>query len=183
MPLLTPTQDNSEETEEGHDVAPKARAVSQPEARRFLVFDWVALVIILAVALGGAGIYVMHEDNKIPVAFQPSFPSQNQVPPVAPVMPRVSSPIVPPVAPTVPPQASTPAPRATTAQPRREVVYVLKPSVNVRSEPSATSQVLSISKTAGRRLSVFQRQGEWVQVGEEGPIGWVHQSLIGPTPP
>jgi uncharacterized protein YgiM (DUF1202 family) len=62
------------------------------------------------------------------------------------------------------------------------VLYVLKPSINVRSEPSITSQVLSIAK-AGKRLTVFRRRGEWVQVGEEGPIGWVHQSLLGAAPP
>jgi N-acetylmuramoyl-L-alanine amidase len=59
---------------------------------------------------------------------------------------------------------------------------VLKPNVNVRTEPSTTSPVLSVAK-AGRKLNVFQRQGEWAQVGEDGPMGWVHQSLLGGAPP
>jgi hypothetical protein len=150
---------------------------------RLLVLDWVALIMLVS-ALGGAGIYITRHGTEIQAALQSLFSSQIEVPPVAPTMSPVGpvAPTAPPVAPVAPPTVSMPGPRATTPQPRRDVVYVLKPSVNVRSEPSITSQVLTVVKT-GTRLTVFQRQGEWVHIGEERPIGWVHQSLLGLTPP
>jgi uncharacterized protein YgiM (DUF1202 family) len=95
---------------------------------------------------------------------------------------------VPPVTPPPPVTLKPPgfvvlsAPNAAPAPSIAEAVYVLKPSVNIRSEPSAVSQVLGVAK-AGRKFAVFQRQSEWVQVGEGGPIGWVHQSLLGPPMP
>jgi hypothetical protein len=116
------------------------------------------------------------------------------VPPAASTAPSGTAPLSP-GAPTPrdatpqPAMASKPtgfvvptAPNTAPAPPVREAVYVLKPSVNIRSEPSAVSQVLGAAK-AGRKFAVFQRQLEWVQVGERGPIGWVHQSLLGPMPP
>ena len=27
------------------------------------------------------------------------------------------------------------------------------------------------------------RDGEWVQVGESAPVGWIHSTLLGSTPP
>jgi hypothetical protein len=186
VPLLAPLQDNSEEVEVGPAVPSEAPALAQPLPLRFLVFDWVVLAIVVA-SLGGAGMYFTH-GAEIKATFRSLFPSQIQTSPVAPSMPPVATgvppvaPAVPPVAPAVPPKASTPTQRVTVAQPRREVVYVLKPNVNVRTEPSTTSPVLSVAQ-AGRKLNVFQRQGEWAQVGEDGPMGWVHQSLLGGAPP
>jgi hypothetical protein len=183
MPLLSPPQDDSEDAEVASDLAPEAPALSRPGPMRFLLLDWVALTVLVS-ALAGVGIYLTRHGAEIQAAFQSLFPPQIEGPPVAPTTSPVGpvAPAAPPVAPTAPPTVSAPVSRAGNPQSRRDVVYVLKPSVNVRSEPSVTSEVLTTVKI-GSRLTVFQRQAEWAQVGEQAPIGWIHQSLLGPAPP
>jgi Bacterial SH3 domain len=200
MPLLVPFQEEPEDTEldpEAPTASPRALAVT----RQFLVFDWLALGALVG-ALGGTGIYLKSHGEEIMAAIQPPLQSPAQVAPVtSPIVPPVAANVpipaarpfaastVPPLAPK-PPLVATPsppvvkppgivlaAPNAAPAPSTREIVYVLKPSVNIRSEPSAVSQILGAAK-AGRKFGVFQRQSEWVQLGEREPIGWVHQSLV-----
>jgi Protein of unknown function (DUF4236)/Bacterial SH3 domain len=189
MPLFVPPQDHDIEAEPEVIGAPE---VSRPGPPRLLVFDWAALVVLVG-ALGAGGVYLTWHVEEIWPAIGLTVQSQMQGAPLAPsnVLPVVANVPVPPTRPSVastmrpvatalPPEAAGVRPLAST--PSREVVYVLKPNVNIRSEPSTVSQVLGSAK-AGRKLTVFQRQSEWVQVGEGAPIGWVHQSLLGPLPP
>jgi Protein of unknown function (DUF4236)/Bacterial SH3 domain len=193
MPLFVPPQDDTEDIEAEPEVTSGAPEVSRTGPPRVLVFDWAALVVLVG-ALGAGGVHLTWHVEEIWAAIGPTFQSQIQGPPLAPsnVIPVVSNVPVPPTRPSVatalPPEASGVRPLASTpvkasaAAASREVVYVLKPNVNIRSEPSTVSQVLGSAK-AGRKLTVFQRQSEWVQVGDGAPIGWVHQSLLGPMPP
>jgi hypothetical protein len=186
-PLVVPPHDPAEDAEADLEVMSEAEAVSQRAPARFLAFDWLALVVLIS-ALGWAGVYLAARGDNIRAAMLP--PVQQQVLSAAPAIeiPVVANVPVPLVRPNQAPVASaTPAlgptaAKAPTAPTGREVVYVLKPSVNIRSEPSTTAKVVGSAKAA-RKLNVFQRQSEWVQVGEGGPIGWVHQSLLGAVPP
>jgi uncharacterized protein YgiM (DUF1202 family) len=64
---------------------------------------------------------------------------------------------------------------------RRETVFVQKTGTNIRSEPSTTAAVVR-KETKGRELTVFGRSGQWVEVGEDRPQGWIHADLVGPKP-
>jgi hypothetical protein len=177
MPLLVSPQDNSEEFDTEPDVPPNALTASQLEPGWFLVFDWIALITFIAAF--GAGIYLTSHSAGIEATFRSLLPSRIQVPSVTTTVP----PFVPatPLA-SLAPRASTTPSTATPVQPKRETVYVLRPNVNILFEPSIASQVATVAKS-GRKLTVYQRRGDWAQVGDEAPIGWVHQSLLGPIPP
>ncbi len=60
------------------------------------------------------------------------------------------------------------------ASSERAVVQV---TANVRAGPRGDATVLQTVQ-AGARLQVFDRQGNWVQVGDVRPFGWVHRSLL-----
>jgi hypothetical protein len=191
-PLLISSGDDSEDIEaEAAEATTAAPQALQPKAARFLIFDWLALVLLIAI-LVGTGLYFGLDFGRIQATSPVAQPRASSATPalVPPILPTpAASPPTPAASPPTPaatpskPAATPPAPaRATAPPPPIESVYVLRPRANVRSEPSSTSQVLSIA-TRGTRLTVFQRQGEWIQIGEGGPIGWVHQSLLATTPP
>lgn len=64
---------------------------------------------------------------------------------------------------------------------RRETVFVQKTGTNIRAEPSTTAAVVR-KETKGRELTVFGRSGQWVEVGEDRPQGWIHADLVGSKP-
>jgi Bacterial SH3 domain len=198
-PLLTSSGDDSEETEaEAAEATTAAPQALQPKPARFLIFDRLAFVILIAF-LVGTGLYFGLDFGRIQETYPVAQPRASAATPalVPPIPPTpAASPPTPTASPPTP-AASRPSPAATPSKPAAtppsaaqatappppiESVYVLRPRVNVRSEPSSASQVLS-TVTLGTRLTVFQRQGEWSQIGEGGPIGWVHQSLLGTAPP
>lgn len=80
--------------------------------------------------------------------------------------------------------AVTPAvqPTAPPVTIQREVVYVQGLSTNVRDAPSTTAKVVG-TQPPGTRLTVFQRQGGWVEVGQEEPIGWIGLRMVASSPP
>lgn len=60
---------------------------------------------------------------------------------------------------------------------------VLRQPGNVRAHPSGGGEVLRVAPR-GATLRVFgTAPGGWLQVGEEAPIGWVHNSLVSGTAP
>lgn len=86
-----------------------------------------------------------------------------------------------PTPPTAPPVA--PLELTKPASPPRERIYVQGPAANVRAEPSGSGKVVGV-ENRGKELSVFGRQGEWVQVGTaDKATGWIHRSLLGPKQP
>jgi hypothetical protein len=64
----------------------------------------------------------------------------------------------------------------------REILYVQKQNVNVRAAPSLDAAIITYGHR-GRHVTVFQRQGDWIQIGDDQPVGWMHSSLLSPTPP
>jgi hypothetical protein len=63
----------------------------------------------------------------------------------------------------------------------REIVWVQRPRVNIRSAPSTTGTVLG-NAPKGKRFRVTKRDGDWVQV-ESDPVGWIKSEFLGPTKP
>lgn len=56
--------------------------------------------------------------------------------------------------------------------------YVQRQNVNVRDLPS-TSAPVSVKLSKGMKVSAFKKEGEWIQVGDDIPRGWVHSTLLG----
>ena len=61
-------------------------------------------------------------------------------------------------------------------------MFVQKPRVNIRSEPSRRGRVVG-SATMGQQFKVVGRSGSWVQVEGDGGKGWVGGRLLGPQSP
>lgn len=74
-------------------------------------------------------------------------------------------------------QAEAARPTAAAAAVRREQV-VTRTGANVRAGPNGSAEVIR-TVPASVRMSVFSRApGGWVQVGDTGPWGWIHSSLL-----
>jgi hypothetical protein len=80
----------------------------------------------------------------------------------------------------------TPAPPADlreqpTSLPGEDIVFVQKPRVNIRSEPSINGRVVG-SASKGQQFKAVRRAGNWVQV-EGDTTGWISGRLLGPEKP
>lgn len=64
----------------------------------------------------------------------------------------------------------------------RQMVFVQSEGANVRAEPSMKAAILR-TEPRGKQLAVFQRSGQWVQIGEAVPSGWIYADLLGPKAP
>lgn len=64
----------------------------------------------------------------------------------------------------------------------REMVFVQREGANVRAEPSMKAAIVR-TEPRGKQLAVFQRSGQWVQIGEVVPSGWIYADLLGPKAP
>jgi hypothetical protein len=60
----------------------------------------------------------------------------------------------------------------------RNVLFLQRPGVNVRSSPSPTGRVVG-SARKGTRLEVTNREGEWVQVESGSLKGWINSRFVG----
>lgn len=119
----------------------------------------------------------------IPRAAAPRSPE-----PLAPI-PEPDLPRLPPLAPRgVPPASSQPepsivSPRAvpppspTPASARERAAT--RQGANVRDAPRGDAAIVRVVPQ-GTVLSVFDRRGTWVQVGDTAPWGWIHASLLEP---
>jgi hypothetical protein len=65
---------------------------------------------------------------------------------------------------------------------RQNLVFVQRPSVNIRSTPSATGIVLGTAPK-GTRFKVAKRDGDWVQVESDRVKGWINSQFLGPNKP
>lgn len=187
------------ESDEATTPAEAPRTMITPAAPRWLVLDWIALAAIALVFAfvgygvlhgtgarrGDAATQVVHPNETL--AKSPSSPamapaSPSPSPGAAPT-PSAAQPARSVAAPphARPPDTASRAP-ATVTPAARETAYVLRDRVNIRSEPSTSAAVVR-TEVRGKRLVIFRREGEWAQVGENAPAGWVHVSLIGALPP
>jgi hypothetical protein len=129
------------------------------------------------------------------VAAQPAVPAQAtpdesraESTPETPVQPapagsepsREASDAVPsPASPTAeaPPQV---APSA--AAPSRDIVFLQRPGVNIRSAPSGTAPVLGTAPK-GTEFTATGREGDWVQVESPRWKGWISSQFLAPNKP
>lgn len=58
---------------------------------------------------------------------------------------------------------------------------VTRRGANVREAPNGGANIVRAAPS-GTVLSVFARNGGWVQVGDDSPGGWIHSSLLDPAP-
>ena len=125
------------------------------------------------------------EAASTPVASAPnssatsSPPPTNQSPAAQAQVPIDSAPVESAVRPTpAPPTTMSDQP---TSLPN-DIVFVQKPGVNIRSEPSRAGRIVG-SASKGRQFKVIRRAGSWVQVEGDATTGWIGGRLLGPQKP
>ncbi len=125
------------------------------------------------------------EAASTPVASAPnssatsSPPPTNQSPAAQAQGPTDSAPVESAVRPTpAPPTTMSDQP---TSLPN-DIVFVQKPGVNIRSEPSRAGRIVG-SASKGRQFKVIRRAGSWVQVEGDATTGWIGGRLLGPQKP
>src|SRR5829696_487500 len=88
----------------------------------------------------------------------------------------------PEVAPTAPDGDLAQGRPPVAAARNRDVLFLQRPGVNIRSAPSLTSNVVGTAPK-GTRFEVTNRDGEWVQV-ESGQLkGWINGQFLAPAEP
>ena len=108
-----------------------------------------------------------------------SPPPTNQSPAAQAQGPTDSAPVESAVRPTpAPPTTMSDQP---TSLPN-DIVFVQKPGVNIRSEPSRAGRIVG-SASKGRQFKVIRRAGSWVQVEGDATTGWIGGRLLGPQKP
>jgi Protein of unknown function (DUF4236)/Bacterial SH3 domain len=68
-------------------------------------------------------------------------------------------------------------PVAIPAEQNRETVRVTSARANVRRTPSLKGVIVA-RLTRGTKLNVFARQGDWIQVGDDKPTGWINHVVV-----
>jgi uncharacterized protein YgiM (DUF1202 family) len=66
--------------------------------------------------------------------------------------------------------------------PSRDVLYLQRPGVNIRSTPSATGSAVGTAPK-GTRFKVTNRQGDWIQVESGRLKGWINAGFLAPSEP
>jgi Bacterial SH3 domain len=64
----------------------------------------------------------------------------------------------------------------------RDVLYLQRPGVNIRSTPSPTGSALGTAPK-GTRFKVTNRQGDWIQVESGRLKGWINAGFLAPSEP
>jgi hypothetical protein len=78
--------------------------------------------------------------------------------------------------------AQSAAARQAPATQNREIVFLQRPGVNIRSTPATNGPVLGTAPK-GTRFKVSNRDGDWVQVEGERLKGWINSQFLGPNDP
>jgi cytoskeletal protein RodZ len=155
-----------------------------------------ALVIVtLAYLWAPAGEKPVAQSAESPPAVQSSpeilaqtasrTPEPSRDPPAA-----VASPDPPPsITVETSPEAAPDAPAANAAphqtvsvSQNRDIVFLQRPGVNIRSTPSTNGPVLGTAPK-GTRLKVTNREGDWVQVESGRSSGWINSQFLAPHEP
>jgi Bacterial SH3 domain len=160
-------------------------------SRRKLVAG-AAIIAALGVAgltyffLASPGAKVPAETESSPIAVRSSSEPPVQPAPTLPEPSRGASAVVPPASltveasPEVAPSAVTP--QTTSAAQNRELVFLQRPGVNIRSAPSGNALVLGTAPK-GTRFTATSREGDWVQVENTGLKGWINSQFLAPNKP
>jgi hypothetical protein len=64
----------------------------------------------------------------------------------------------------------------------RDIVFLQRPGVNIRSTPATNGPVLGTAPK-GTRFKVSNRDGDWVQVEGDRLKGWINSQFLGPNNP
>ena len=140
-------------------------------------------------ALGVAGLtyfFLASPGAKVPAEPTPIAATPVQSGPTVPEPSRGASGVVPPASltveasPEVAPSAVTP--QTSSAAQNRDLVFLQRPGVNIRSAPSGNASVLG-SAPKGTRFTATSREGDWVQVENTGLKGWINSQFLAPNKP
>ena len=119
---------------------------------------------------------------------EPSSTPQRDAPSAPPTFAWPDPPAVTPPAqrerPSAPvaPTNNTAALRPAGEPQNRDILFLQRPSVNIRSAPSATGKILGTAPQ-GTRFEVTSREGDWVQVESGRFKGWISGRFLGPDEP
>ena len=64
----------------------------------------------------------------------------------------------------------------------RDIVFLQRPSVNIRSAPSRNAPVLGAAPR-GTQFTATSREGDWVQVENTRMKGWINSQFLAPNKP
>jgi hypothetical protein len=78
--------------------------------------------------------------------------------------------------------AGSAAARQAPATQNRDIVFLQRPGVNIRSTPATNGPVLGTAPK-GTRFKVSNRDGDWVQVEGDRLKGWINSQFLGPNDP
>ena len=82
--------------------------------------------------------------------------------------------------PQVAPGAVTP--QTTSAAQNRDLVFLQRPGVNIRSAPSGNAPVLGTAPS-GTQFTATSREGDWVEVENTRWKGWINSQFLAPNKP
>jgi uncharacterized protein YgiM (DUF1202 family) len=155
----------------------------------------VALVVLVAMILLGCA-----PKPAAPPAVQPqaAAPTAPAAPPAPAPAPPPSAPATPPPSapPTTPPPAAAPAAPAppparplapaaapAPAAPAKKTVYVKVSQANFREAAGTSGKILRVLRR-GSRLEVLETRNDWLRVRlDDGPEGWIAESVTSDTAP
>jgi hypothetical protein len=116
------------------------------------------------------------------------LPSAQATPPPSapPATPPPAAPGAPAPAPARPPApvaAPAPAPAAPATAPAKKTVYVKVSQANFREVPGPSGKILRVLRR-GSRLEILETRNDWLRVRlDDGPEGWVAESVTSDTAP
>ena len=159
----------------------------------------VALVVLVAMILLGCAPKPAAPPAVQPQAAAPTAPAAPPAPapappPAAPATPPPSAPpatpppAAAPAAPAPPPArppapAAAPAPAAPATAPAKKTVYVKVSQANFREAAGTSGKILRVLRR-GSRLEVLETRNDWLRVRlDDGPEGWVAESVTSATAP
>ena len=159
----------------------------------------VALVVLVAMILLGCAPKPAAPPAVQPQAAAPTAPAAPPAPapappPAAPATPPPSAPpatpppAAAPAAPAPPPArppapAAAPAPAAPATAPAKKTVYVKVSQANFREAAGTSGKILRVLRR-GSRLEVLETRNDWLRVRlDDGPEGWVAESVTSDTAP
>jgi hypothetical protein len=159
----------------------------------------VALVVPVAMILLGCAPKPAAPPAVQPQATAPTAPAAPPAPapappPAAPATPPSSAPpatpppAAAPAAPAPPPArppapAAAPAPAAPATAPAKKTVYVKVSQANFREAAGTSGKILRVLRR-GSRLEVLETRDDWLRVRlDDGPEGWVAESVTSATAP
>jgi hypothetical protein len=84
--------------------------------------------------------------------------------------------------PDVPAAEASPQVAPSAVTPSRDVVFLQRPGVNIRSAPAITAPALGTAPK-GTRFTATSREGDWVQVENPNWKGWINSQFLAPNKP